>query len=42
MSTDMFMKVEGVDGESTDDQHQKWIELLSYSHGVAQPVSGVA
>ena len=42
MSVDMYMKVEGVDGESTDDAHDKWIEILSYSHGVSQPVSGVS
>ena len=42
MAVDMFMKVEGVDGESTDDAHDKWIEILSYSHGVSQPVSGVS
>ncbi|MCU7860874.1 MAG: type VI secretion system tube protein Hcp, partial [Candidatus Thiodiazotropha sp. (ex Lucinoma kastoroae)] len=40
MAVDMFMKIEGVDGESTDDAHNKWIELLSFSHGVSQPVSG--
>lgn len=42
MSVDMFMKIEGIDGESTDDKHPKWIELLSYSHGVSQPVSGAS
>lgn len=42
MSVDMFMKVEGVDGESSDDAHDKWIELLSYNHGVSQPASGVS
>ncbi|MEA3277952.1 MAG: type VI secretion system tube protein Hcp [Pseudomonadota bacterium] len=42
MSVDMFMKIEGIDGESSDDAHDKWIEILSYNHGVAQPVSGVS
>ncbi|MCB1867695.1 MAG: type VI secretion system tube protein Hcp [Gammaproteobacteria bacterium] len=42
MAVDMFMKIEGVDGESTDDKHQKWIELLSFSHSVSQPTSGVS
>ncbi|MEW8507096.1 MAG: type VI secretion system tube protein Hcp [Candidatus Thiodiazotropha sp.] len=42
MAVDMFMKIDGIDGESTDDQHSKWIELLSYSHGVSQPVSGAS
>lgn len=42
MAVDMFMKIDGVDGESTDDAHKKWIELLSYSHGVSQPTSGAS
>lgn len=42
MAVDMFLKIEGIDGESSDDKHQKWIEILSYSHGVSQPVSGVS
>jgi len=40
MAFDCFLKVDGVDGECTDDKHQKWIEVLSYSHGVSQPASG--
>ena len=39
-AVDMFLKIEGVDGESTDSAHDKWIEILSYSHGVSQPSSG--
>ena len=42
MAVDMFLKIDGVDGESTDDAHDKWIEIQSYSHGVSQPVSGVS
>lgn len=42
MAVDMFMKIDGVDGESSDDAHDKWIEILSYSHGVSQPVSGAS
>jgi len=37
---DMFLKIEGVPGESTDDAHEDWIEVLSFSHGVSQPSSG--
>jgi type VI secretion system secreted protein Hcp len=40
MAFDCFLKLEGIDGECTDDAHQKWIEVLSYSHGVSQPASG--
>jgi type VI secretion system secreted protein Hcp len=42
MAVDMFMKVEGVDGESTDDAHPKWIELESFNHGLSQPATGVS
>ncbi len=42
MAFDAFLKIEGIDGESTDDKHQKWIEILSYAHSVSQPVSGVS
>lgn len=38
MAYDMFVKLEGIDGESSDDQHQNWIEILSFSHGMSQPV----
>lgn len=37
---DMFLKIDGVPGESTDDTHEEWIEVLSFSHGVSQPASG--
>lgn len=42
MSADLFLKIDGIDGESTDDAHDKWIEVMSYSLGVSQPVSGVS
>jgi type VI secretion system secreted protein Hcp len=42
MAVDMFLKIEGIDGESTDGAHEKWIELLKYEMGVKQPVSGVS
>jgi type VI secretion system secreted protein Hcp len=42
MAVDLFMKIEGADGESTDSAHDKWCELLSFSHGVSQPTSGAS
>lgn len=39
MAVDMFCKIEGIEGESTDDKHKNWIEILSYNWGVNQPVS---
>ena len=37
---DAFLKIDGIPGESTDDKHKDWIEILSFSHGVSQPSSG--
>ncbi len=42
MAVDMFLKIEGVDGESTDDKHKKEIEILSFSWGVSQQRSASA
>lgn len=42
MAFDSFMKIDGIPGESTDDKHKDWIEVLSYSSGVSQPASGSA
>ena len=36
-AVDLFMKIDGIEGESTDANHMRWIEILSYSHGVSQP-----
>jgi len=42
MPADCFIKIDGIDGECTDDKHKKWIEILSYSHGVSQMASASA
>jgi len=41
MSThaDMFLKIDGVEGESPDGKHKGEIELLSFSYGATQPGS---
>ena len=31
-----FLSIEGIDGESTDDAHGDWIDVLSYNHGITQ------
>ncbi|HEY32115.1 MAG TPA: type VI secretion system tube protein Hcp [Dehalococcoidia bacterium] len=36
----IFVEITGISGESTDDAHDGWIEVLSYSHGVSQAGSG--
>jgi type VI secretion system secreted protein Hcp len=36
---DVFLKIDGIPGESSDDKHKDWIEILSFSHGITQPAS---
>lgn len=38
MSLAIFLQLDGVDGESTDDRHRNQIDLLSYSWGETQLV----
>lgn len=40
MAFDAFLKIGTIPGESTDDKHKEWIEILSFRHGVEQPASG--
>lgn len=42
MAFDAFLKVTDIPGESTDDKHKDWIEILSFSAGVSQTASGSA
>ena len=42
MAFDAFLKVEGVPGESKDEKHSDWIEILQFSNGHDQPASGTA
>jgi len=42
MATDSFLKIEGIKGESTDDKHKDWMEILSFSWGVSQMASASA
>ena len=42
MAFDAFLNIDGVKGESTDDKHKDWIEVLSFSHGATQPSSATA
>ena len=36
MAIDMFLKIDGIDGESTDVKHKNEIAILSYAWGEAQ------
>lgn len=40
MPFDAFLKIDGIEGESTDDKHKNEIEVESYSCGVCQPAAG--
>lgn len=31
-AVDMFIKIEGIDGESVDDKHKEWIEILAMQY----------
>ncbi|ENZ9095861.1 MULTISPECIES: Hcp family type VI secretion system effector [Enterobacteriaceae] len=37
MAIDMYMKVDGVTGESKDSNHTGWIDIDSFSWGASQP-----
>lgn len=40
MAFDVFIKIKDCPGESSDDKHKEWIEVLSYNCGVSQPHGG--
>lgn len=33
---DLYFRLDGIEGESSDAHHSKWIELVSFCHGAAQ------
>jgi type VI secretion system secreted protein Hcp len=39
MAVDMFMRVEGANGESKDSNHKDWTDIKSFSWGATQPGS---
>lgn len=39
MVTDFFIKIDGVDGESNEKSHTKWIEVIDFSHGSVQNIA---
>lgn len=42
MGADIFIRIEGIEGESTDERHPGWIEVLNFGLGVKQKVSRAA
>ncbi|OGY48045.1 MAG: hypothetical protein A2840_02470 [Candidatus Buchananbacteria bacterium RIFCSPHIGHO2_01_FULL_47_11b] len=39
-AVDYFLKIDGIDGESSDKGHKDWINLLSVSSGIVRPSAG--
>lgn len=39
---DAFVKIDGIEGEGTDEKHQGWIELVRFGIGVKQTISSTA
>jgi len=39
MALDMFLKIDGIQGESTDNHHKDKIDILSYTWGESQPAA---
>jgi type VI secretion system secreted protein Hcp len=42
MATDVYLKINGIKGESKDSAHEGWIEITSAHWGVVQPRSATA
>ena len=42
MAFDAFIKIDGIDGESTDEKHADWIEMISFNTGLNQRTSATA
>jgi type VI secretion system secreted protein Hcp len=39
MAVDSYLQLDGIPGESTDDKHKDWIEVLSFGHEMLQQTS---
>jgi type VI secretion system secreted protein Hcp len=39
VANSVFLKFDGIDGESTQAGHDKWIEVLSFNHGLSMPMT---
>jgi len=42
MADDMFLKIDGIPGESTDANHKDEINILSFTWGESQPVAPIS
>lgn len=39
MTSDFFLKIDGIDGQSEDKGHSKWVELINFKFGATQNVT---
>ncbi|MDR1318631.1 MAG: type VI secretion system tube protein Hcp [Treponema sp.] len=39
MASVYFLQLEGIEGQASDKAHDKWLELMSFSHGAVQNAS---
>jgi type VI secretion system secreted protein Hcp len=37
MANDVYLQIDGIKGESTDDKHKDWIEVSNVNSGIHQP-----
>lgn len=42
MAIDVYLQIDGIKGESSDDKHRDWIECMAVQWGVTQPKSATA
>ncbi|MBY0243493.1 MAG: type VI secretion system tube protein Hcp [Burkholderiaceae bacterium] len=42
MAIDVYLHIDGIKGESTDERHKEWIECKSVTWGVEQPKSATS
>ena len=40
MAFDAYIQIQGIKGDSTDDKHKDWIEVISYNHAIQQITGG--
>ena len=39
MASVYFLQIDGIEGQASDAKHEKWLDLLSFSHGAQQNVN---
>lgn len=42
MAVDMFLRIDGINGDSTDSKHKNWIEVQSFTHSINQKTGGAS